>query len=99
MYVAATTNAHYELTMQCLEHDVPVLAKRRCAETVRRRRGIFRYAREHGIFVMEGMWYRFSAEDGKGKGMAQQLRENRKGESCYLRHRFSGSERFHKPVL
>ena len=67
VYVAATTNAHYELTMQCLEHDVPVLCEKAMCRNSKEAEGIFRYAREHGIFVMEGMWSRFLPKMAKVK--------------------------------
>lgn len=67
VYVAATTNAHFELTMLCLEHGVPVLCEKAMCRNSKEAETIFNYAREKGVFVMEGMWSRFLPKMAKVK--------------------------------
>lgn len=59
VYVAVTTNAHYELTMLCLDHKVPVLCEKAMCVNSHDAETIFKRSKEQGVFVMEGMWSRF----------------------------------------
>ncbi len=59
VYIAVTTNAHYELTMLCLDYRVPVLCEKAMFRTYREAKTVFDRSKELGVFVMEGMWSRF----------------------------------------
>ena len=59
VYIAVTTNAHYELTMLCLDYRMPVLCEKAMFRTCQEARTVFDRSRELGVFVMEGMWSRF----------------------------------------
>ncbi|MBS6194314.1 MAG: Gfo/Idh/MocA family oxidoreductase [Clostridiales bacterium] len=67
VYVAVTTNAHYEVTMLCLEHRVPVLCEKAMCVNSREAEEIFARSKELGVFVMEGMWSRFLPKMAKVK--------------------------------
>ena len=59
VYIGVTTNAHFELTMLCLDHGIPVICEKAMFTNSRDAETVFRRAREQGIFVMEAMWSRF----------------------------------------
>lgn len=59
VYIAATTNAHYALSLMCVRHGIPVLCEKAMFETVRQAQEVFSLAEEKGVFVMEAMWSRF----------------------------------------
>lgn len=59
VYIAATTNAHYPLTMLCLDYRMPVLCEKAMFRTSREAQEVFSRSRQLGVFVMEGMWSRF----------------------------------------
>lgn len=59
VYIAVTTNAHYDLAMLCLDYKVPVLCEKAMFQTAAQARTVFRRSRELGVFVMEGMWSLF----------------------------------------
>lgn len=59
VYVAVTTNAHYQLTMLCLDYHVPVLCEKAMCLNSRDAEEIFARSEKSGVFVMEGMWSRF----------------------------------------
>lgn len=67
VYVAVTTNAHYEATMLCLDHKVPVLCEKAMCVNSKDAEEIFRRSEELGVFVMEGMWSRFLPKMAKVK--------------------------------
>nr|MBR4280270.1 Gfo/Idh/MocA family oxidoreductase [Clostridia bacterium] len=58
-YVAATTEAHAELTRLCIAHGVPVLCEKAMFTNSAEAEEVFAYAREKGVFAMEAMWSRF----------------------------------------
>ena len=59
VYIAATTNTHYPLTMLCLDYRMPVLCEKAMFRTSREAEEVFSRSRRLGVFVMEGMWSRF----------------------------------------
>lgn len=59
VYIAVTSEAHYELTMLCLNYGVPVLCEKAMFSGSRQAETVFRRANELGVFVMEAMWSRF----------------------------------------
>lgn len=59
VYVAATSNAHYELSKLCIEAGVPVLCEKAMFLNSADAREVFALAEEKGVFAMEAMWSRF----------------------------------------
>lgn len=59
VYIAVTQDAHYELSMLCLDYRVPVLCEKAMFLNSRQAGQVFHKAREKGVFVMEAMWSRF----------------------------------------
>lgn len=59
VYIAVTTNAHYELAMLCMDYRMPVLCEKAMFRTYQEAKTVFDRSRELGVFVMEGMWSRF----------------------------------------
>lgn len=59
VYIAATTDAHYALSLLCVKHGIPVLCEKAMFETVKQAQEVFSMAEEKKIFVMEAMWSRF----------------------------------------
>jgi len=59
VYIAVTTNAHYELTMLCINYGVPVLCEKPLSQNSKEATEVFELAKERGVFVMEAMWTRF----------------------------------------
>ncbi len=58
-YIAATTNAHADLTRLCIAHGIPVLCEKAMFTSLREAEEVFALAREKGVFCMEAMWSRF----------------------------------------
>lgn len=59
VYIAATTDAHYDLCMLCLDHRVPVLCEKAMFASSKQAETVFARAKELRVFVMEAMWSRF----------------------------------------
>lgn len=59
VYIGVTTNAHYELTMLCLDYKIPVLCEKAMFQNQAQAEAVFQRSRELQVFVMEGMWSRF----------------------------------------
>lgn len=59
VYIAACTDAHYELTMLCLEHGVPVLCEKAMFMNSGHAKQAFALSRQKKVFAMEAMWSRF----------------------------------------
>ena len=59
VYVATTTDAHYELSMLCVEHNTPVLCEKAMFTSTGDARACFREAEARRVFAMEAMWSRF----------------------------------------
>lgn len=80
VYISATTDGHYPLSMLCLDYGVPVLCEKAMfmnsadAETVLNR------SKEQNVFVMEALWSRFLPAVAKAK---RWLNEGRIGAPVY----------------
>ncbi len=59
VYVAATSNAHYELSKLCIEAGVPVLCEKAMFLNSKDAREVFALSEQKGVFAMEAMWSRF----------------------------------------
>lgn len=59
VYIAVTPNAHYELSMLCLDYKVPIICEKAMFMNSEQAEIVFRRAREQHVFVMEAMWSRF----------------------------------------
>lgn len=59
VYIAVTSDAHYELSRLCVMHDVPVLCEKAMFLNSAQAEEIFKLSRERNVFVMEAMWSRF----------------------------------------
>ncbi len=59
VYVAATSNAHYELSSLCIEAGVPVLCEKAMFLNSADAREVFALSEQKGVFAMEAMWSRF----------------------------------------
>ena len=58
-YIAATTEAHADLTRLCIIHGIPVLCEKAMFTSAAEAEEVFALAREKGVFTMEAMWSRF----------------------------------------
>lgn len=58
-YIATTTDSHYDLSMLCLELDIPVLCEKAMVMNSMQAKKIFDLAKQKNLFVMEAMWSRF----------------------------------------
>lgn len=67
VYIAVTTDSHYDLTMLCLDHRVPVLCEKAMFLNSSQAKTVFNRSRELGVFVMEAMWSRFLPAIRKSK--------------------------------
>lgn len=67
VYIAVTTDAHYALTMLCLNYQVPVLCEKAMFTSHAQAEEVFRISCEKKIFVMEAMWSRFLPAVRKAK--------------------------------
>lgn len=59
VYIATTADSHYDLTMLCLDHGVPVLCEKAAFLNSAQAREVFSRSEKEGIFVMEALWSRF----------------------------------------
>lgn len=74
VYIAVTTNAHYELSMLCLDYKVPVLCEKAMFTNSKDADTVFRRSKELGVFVMEAMWSRFLPSIRKAKSWIAEKR-------------------------
>ncbi|MDD4368279.1 MAG: Gfo/Idh/MocA family oxidoreductase [Oscillospiraceae bacterium] len=81
VYIAATTNAHYDLTMLCLSHKVPVLCEKAMFRNSQEARSALGRARSEGILAMEAMWSRYLPANLRARTW---LEEGRIGTPTYL---------------
>lgn len=58
-YIAATTEAHADLTRLCIEAGIPVLCEKAMFTNSAEAEAVFALAKEKGVFAMEAMWSRF----------------------------------------
>lgn len=59
VYIAVTSNAHYDLCMLCLDYKVPVLCEKAMFLNSTEAKTVFERSRQLQVFVMEAMWSRF----------------------------------------
>lgn len=59
VYIAATTDAHYNLSLMCVKHGIAVLCEKAMFENSLQAQEVFSLAEEKGVFTMEAMWSRF----------------------------------------
>lgn len=67
VYIAVTSDAHYELSLLCLKYDVAVLCEKAMFLNGAQAEEVFALAREKNVFVMEAMWSRFLPAVRKAK--------------------------------
>ena len=58
-YIAATTEAHADLTRLCISAGIPVLCEKAMFTSSKEAEEVFALAKEKGVFTMEAMWSRF----------------------------------------
>lgn len=58
-YIATVPSSHYELTMLCLEHAVPVVCEKAMFRNSKEAESAFSYARSKKLFIMEALWSKF----------------------------------------
>lgn len=71
VYIAACTDAHYELTMLCLGHGVPVLCEKAMFMNSEHARQAFTLSEQKKVFAMEAMWSRFLPAVNKAREWIQ----------------------------
>jgi predicted dehydrogenase len=58
-YIATPHTLHYEQTLQCLSHNIPVLCEKPLAINMQQVSDMIAASEQHNTFLMEGMWIRF----------------------------------------
>ncbi len=58
-YIAATTEAHADLTRLCISRGIPVLCEKAMFTNSAEAEEVFALAKAKGVFAMEAMWSRF----------------------------------------
>ena len=58
-YIAATTEAHADLTRLCISRGIPVLCEKAMFTNSAEAEEVFALAKSKGVFAMEAMWSRF----------------------------------------
>ncbi|NJP39807.1 Gfo/Idh/MocA family oxidoreductase [Oscillospiraceae bacterium HV4-5-C5C] len=81
VYIAATTNAHYDLTMLCLSHKVPVLCEKAMFRNSQEATSALNRSKTEGVLAMEAMWSRYLPANLKARTW---LEEGRIGLPTYL---------------
>lgn len=59
VYIATTTNAHYENILQCLRAGKHVVCEKSLVQSYKEAREVCGLAKEKNLFLMEAMWSRF----------------------------------------
>lgn len=59
VYIGVVTSKHFELTMLCLRHRIPVICEKAMFTDSKQARECFEYAKAQETFCMEAMWSRF----------------------------------------
>ncbi len=59
IYIATTTNYHYENLLQCITAGKHILCEKPLVETEQRALEVIKLAKEKNLFLMEAMWSRF----------------------------------------
>lgn len=65
VYIATPHPLHYEETLRCLQHKIPVLCEKPLAMNSRQVKEMVDTANGHQTFLMEGLWVRFLPSMGK----------------------------------
>lgn len=81
VYIAATSDAHYALSMLCLDHRVPVLCEKAMFLNGREAEEVMKRAEELQVFVMEAMWSRFLPAN---RAVREWIRQKRIGELVHI---------------
>lgn len=74
VYIGVVTGAHYELTMLCLNYNVPVLCEKAMFMNSTQAKAVFERAKSRQVFVMEAMWSRFLPAVRKVKNWVEEGR-------------------------
>lgn len=80
VYIAATTDGHYPLSMLCLDYGVPVLCEKAMFMNSVEAETVFSRAKEQNVFVMEAMWSRYLPMINKARSW---LKDGRIGNPVY----------------
>ncbi|MBR5010114.1 MAG: Gfo/Idh/MocA family oxidoreductase [Clostridia bacterium] len=67
VYISATCDAHYALSMLCAKHGVPVLCEKAMFTCLKEAESFFRFADEKRVFSMEALWSRFLPANQKAR--------------------------------
>lgn len=67
VYIAVTQDAHFDLSMLCLDYRVPVLCEKAMYLNSSQAEAAFARAKDEHIFMMEAMWSRFLPHIKKAK--------------------------------
>jgi scyllo-inositol 2-dehydrogenase (NADP+) len=59
VYIATPHPLHFEETLVCLQHKIPVLCEKPLAMNSRQVQAMVKAAEDHNTFLLEGMWVRF----------------------------------------
>jgi predicted dehydrogenase len=59
IYIATPHPFHFAQALECLQYNLPVLCEKPLAMNESQVQTLINMAREHGTFLMEGMWLRF----------------------------------------
>lgn len=76
VYIATTTNAHYDNILQCLQADKHVLCEKSLVRSAHEALTVCSLAKQKNLFLMEAMWTRFLPKTITAK---QWIREGRIG--------------------
>lgn len=74
VYIAVTTDAHYALTMLCIEKGIPVLCEKAMFRSSSEAEAAFAAAEKNQVFIMEAMWSRFLPAIARVKSWLQEGR-------------------------
>ncbi len=80
VYIGTVTSTHYELTMLCLKHGIPVLCEKAMFCNSKDAKTALSVSQSKGIFAMEAMWSRFLPTFRRAKSW---LSEGRIGRAVY----------------
>lgn len=81
VYIATTTDSHYQLCMLCMKYHVPVLCEKAMFQNSVQAKEVFDYSEREGIFTMEALWSKFLPAYGQAK---QWLKGGRIGRPVFI---------------
>lgn len=102
VYIAVTPDAHFALSMLCLDYRVPVLCEKAMFKSSKEAKTFFSRSEQEGVFAMEALWSRFLPMNEKAR---QWVTQGRIGNVSYLHAAigFSGTkdvaDRIFNPAL